>query len=1149
MVNPVGKFVDGDHPTDECLDDFANGRVTDGDERKILEHLDQCIECCSRLSKQRPDEFLRRVTRIARDSTVVSHLSDTSVLRRLMGADSPSTGQNGVPETIGQYEILEEIGHGGFGVVWKAYDPKLHRHVALKIPRLGALTSQEHRNLFLREAMAVAALDHSNIVVVHEAGEDGQLCFLATALCDGPSLSEWLAQEGVIESRDAALLIQKLALAIDHAHQRGVLHRDLKPGNILLQPANPSAKAQPRSISAFDPKVVDFGLARIRIEGIDASTQENAMIGTPQYMAPEQFEGGDVVSASDVYALGAILYEVLTGRPPFDCTSTVELIRQVSTQAPSKPRSFDATISRDLETICMKCLGKTPDARYRSAAELADDLSRFLARQPILARPVGAVERTWIWCCRRPLIAGLSAMVATLTLVSAVVGTGAAFVYRAQERELERHLAQKTEAERNAKQQLLENSVNQVRMSRLTRSAGRLQRGRNAAIQAAILSRELKADQGTIATLRDEAIACQAIVDLEDDTEWKVFPECMAFDATTERYASFSENRDVVIRGTKNNETVATLKLAEQPVSAAKDWRLSLRFSPDGKFLATGGTVATQGSSAASACVWNIDTGELVLKFQSYGYWNEHGYEFSPDSEHFSIAQADGTVAIFDLATAELRRTIVASGNTKHRANNVAYHATMPLIAIGRGNEVEILSTLDFQTKDQFRVDHCSHVAWRPFHRQLAVVGSNSVIVRRAEQIRTETWSSVELPKTLTVQPSGACYDPTGRVLAIRGWDGQTNLVSADSGRVLLEADRPAIRFSRSGEYLAYGSTGEKVGRWKFDLPTAFHEISTPLRSDSGCNFDFGPEGRMIVAVCPTGTYMWDAELQHPIGSAELGNTLHSIAVHGNTVLAADSGAAAFCDLKRVSPNMWKVGKPRTIMLPATDQPMNGIAMSPGGAVFASFLDRTVLTRPPHDEDSMDEFSLANLWRCAISSDASYLAFSYWHGTKVFIVDLNTRKVIHTVDGKYGRPTFSPNGEWLAIGFASRNVLCETGSWKVHNFVRESSGAQSATPAFFPHNSTLAFADSISTVSLIDIRQLESIARFIAPSRHVIDGVRISPGGTRMAISTNSELLQVWDLDEVHESLREIGLESGLPISETGSKAPPPTDLEVQFEE
>jgi tetratricopeptide (TPR) repeat protein len=334
-----------------------------------------------------------------------------------------------LPTTLGRFAIRHELGRGGFGIVYLAHDPLLKRDVALKVPRFSTLADPELQRRFSREAQAGAGLDHPNVAAVYEAGEVAGVGYIASAYCPGITLAQFLRkQDRPIAVAEAAALIACLADAVGHGHSRGILHRDLKPSNVMLVEAasgGEPAAGEPRHCCRLSdvwycPKITDFGLAR-RIDD-EAQTRDGAALGTPSYMAPEQARSGAQPStaATDVYGLGAILYELLAGRAPFIGESPLEILDQVRQREVVPPGRLRPNLPRDLETICLKCLAKNPPARYGSAAQLAEDLRRFLGGRPILARPIGRAERALRWCRRNPVIATLAGGIALALLV----GTG-----------------------------------------------------------------------------------------------------------------------------------------------------------------------------------------------------------------------------------------------------------------------------------------------------------------------------------------------------------------------------------------------------------------------------------------------------------------------------------------------------------------------------------------------------------------------------------------------------------------------------------------------------------------------------------------------------------------------------------------------------
>src|SRR5258705_1972996 len=307
---------------------------------------------------------------------------------------------------LGDYELLEEVGRGGQGVVFRARQKSLNRTVALKVISLGQWASKAHLKRFRLEAEAAARLEHPGIVPIHEVGERDGSCYFSMKFIEGGQLDE-VARLEPMPIRHAVELIAKVARTVHYAHEHGILHRDIKPGNILLD-----AKGEPH--------LTDFGLARL-VESESSVTHTLDVLGTPSYMAPEQAVGNNaaVSSVTDVYGIGAVLYQLLTGQPPFAGGATYETIKLLLDTEPKKPRLLNPKIDRDLSTICLKCLEKDPKRRYLSALDLAEDLERWLKYEPIVARHTGIVARGRKWVQRNPT----SALLATsLLALAAVVG-------------------------------------------------------------------------------------------------------------------------------------------------------------------------------------------------------------------------------------------------------------------------------------------------------------------------------------------------------------------------------------------------------------------------------------------------------------------------------------------------------------------------------------------------------------------------------------------------------------------------------------------------------------------------------------------------------------------------------------------------------
>ena len=406
------------------LEDFL-GSTTDLDRDVLLRHLVGLELDYLRGSGEspRPSEYRRRFPEHAglidsvfaesarRFKVVRGRDEETLEFRTGSGDPKPGSPANPPPDafpSIPGFEIISELGRGGMGVVYKARQIGLNRLCALKMLLLGEHAGAESRARFLAEAEIIARLKHPNVVQIYSLGDHDGRPYFEMEYVEGGSLARRL--DGTPWALEAAArMVAVLARAIGDAHRLGIVHRDLKPANVLL-------------VDDDTPKVVDFGLAKSL--GADSNlTQSGIFVGTPSYAAPEQVEGltGMIGPAADIYALGAIFYQMLTGRPPFQAPTVLQTLEQVKTADPVPPSRLQPGLSRDAETICMKCLQKDPQRRYADAAALAEDLDRVLAGRPILARPVGAAERLRKWIRRRPAVAMLSAAVVAVTVLGFIL--------------------------------------------------------------------------------------------------------------------------------------------------------------------------------------------------------------------------------------------------------------------------------------------------------------------------------------------------------------------------------------------------------------------------------------------------------------------------------------------------------------------------------------------------------------------------------------------------------------------------------------------------------------------------------------------------------------------------------------------------------
>lgn len=1026
----------------------------------------------------------------------VFQLDEPTITDTSSQSEAPIVGGAFGTRRFGDYELLEEIARGGMGIVYKARQLSLDRIVAIKMILFGSMARAEQVRRFRIEASAAGSLQHPNIVTVHEVGLHEGQHFLAMDYVDGPNLAR-LVYDQPLPARKAAAYLKAIAEAVQFAHNHGILHRDLKPSNVLIG-------------SDDRPRVTDFGLAK-RFDTESSLTLSGHVLGSPNYMPPEQAGGARTKASrtSDVYSLGAILYHLLTARPPFRAETLIETLQQVQHMEPISPRLLSPSLPRDLETICLKCLEKDPAKRYPTAGDLAGELNRFLEDEPIRARPVSPTEKAWRWCRRRPALSALGATTLVAIIATALISTIAAvrvtLSHKAQEREtyhasiqLANHYIRDGSIDR-AREILMEcparfrhwewgrlmflchqdllsiqahtNQVIALAVHPRGQRAASLAQDGQAKVFDLENGRELFAFGGPSNAVlalafspngQQLALACsQRVARIFDAENWRPLVVLsnhvgavsqVAFSPESQILATVSEDKTLRLSDAITGREIHRLTGHREPI-------LSLSLSPNGRVISR---------DRLSVKVWNAITGQLLVDFSLPAAQYQKVFA-NPLGEQFISIDAQRRLQFWKNPQTN-RDLAVVKGSSD--VQKVFFSPDGKLFCVG--GEDGSAGVWNVETGEElFPIPGKVHEAHFSPDAQRLLTRCND---KTAKVWDVQTGRELLTLRGHTTIISQGVFSPDGSQILTAGRDGVLKLWSASPARELINEPKRTVwsaTYSPDGTKIAAAPIGTakvwdaQTGHLLRRFPTGVHWSTRTVFSPDGKRLATGGVGRWVK--------VWDIET---------GRELFTLWGHTRSVLdidfSPDGRSIATCSIDQTV-RLWcaETGQELHVLRGHT-VPITAVRFSPDGKdlVSASY-DGTL-----------------RFWR----ADTGRLS--------MFLVHPNSNLRF---------PRFSPDGRFIVGGSSDRTIR----KWDAQSGTEVSVWKGRSVPwdlAFSPDGKRLAVCSSETSFSAdplatLEIHDAENGRELLSMEGHLdyVSAVHFSPDGRRLVSSSWDYTARQWE--------------------------------------